>query len=171
MRAPRPSKFDAPPTERRRIAVASATIMLGSLITLMPVVATVPFLPPCGLLLLLAFRLRDADLFPSWAPLPLGLFDDLVSGQPFGSAMALWTFVVIMIDVIDTRLVWRGFWQDWLIAAGAVTFCLAVARLLASPLRAHVDTLVLFQVAVAVALYPLAARIVGSVDERRRRPR
>jgi rod shape-determining protein MreD len=171
MRPPRPSKFDAPPTERRRIAVASIAIMLGSLVTLMPVVATVPFLPPCGLLMLLAFRLRDAELFPSWGPLPLGFFDDLVSGQPFGSAMALWTLVMIVIDVIDNRLVWRGFWQDWFIATGAVTFCLFAARLLASPLRAQVDLLVLVQALAGVALYPLAARIAARVDERRRRPR
>jgi rod shape-determining protein MreD len=171
MRAPRPSKFDAPPTERRRIAVASAAIMVGSLVTLAPLVATVPFLPPFGLLMLLAFRLRDPELFPSWGPLPLGLFDDLVSGQPFGSAMALWTLIYIAIDVIDHRLVWRGFWQDWFIAGGAVTFCLLGMRLFAAPIGAPVTTPVLLQAAVGVALYPLAARIAAGIDERRRRAR
>ena len=54
----------------------------------------------------------------SGPPLPLGLFDDLVSGQPLGSAMLLWTLCFLAIDVLEQRLVWRDFWQDWLIAVG-----------------------------------------------------
>ncbi len=58
--------------------VAPATIMAGSLITIVPVVATVPLLPPFGLLMLLAWRLRGPDVFRSWVPVPRGLFDDRV---------------------------------------------------------------------------------------------
>ena len=166
MPAPRPSPFAPPPSTRDRVIAATLSIMAGSLVTIVPVVANVPFLPPFGLLLLLGWRLRDPELFPSWAPVPLGLFDDLVSGQPLGSAIALWTICVIVIDIIDSRLVWRDFWQDWLIAAGGVAFCLIAARLMASPLAAHVETVVLVQILVSVALYPLAARLCARIDER-----
>ncbi|URW76425.1 rod shape-determining protein MreD [Sphingomonas donggukensis] len=143
--------------------------MTASLLTIVPVVANVPWMPPFGLLMLLAWRLRDAEVFPSWGPLGLGLFDDLLSGQPLGSAMALWTITFIVIDIIDNRLVWRDFPHDWVVAGGAVAFCLVAARLVASPLRAHVDTVVLIQIIVSVALYPLAALVCARLDARRRR--
>lgn len=164
--APPTSPFAVPVSSRVRVARACATIVAGSLLTLIPIVATVPWLPPAGLLLLLAWRLRDPRLLPAWAPLPLGLFDDLVSGQVFGSAMVLWTVVFIAIDVLDSRLVWRFFAHDWLIAAGAAAGVLTLQRLLAAPLAAHVDTLLLIQIAVAAALFPLAALIASRIDVR-----
>jgi hypothetical protein len=84
-------------------------------------------------MMLLGWRLHARRFDAVWAPVPLGFFDDLVSGQPLGSAMLLWTMCVLGIDVLDTRLVWRDFWQDWLIASGAIGFCLIAGRLVASP--------------------------------------
>jgi rod shape-determining protein MreD len=92
-------------------------------------------------------------------PVLLGFFDDMVSGQPLGSAMLLWTMCVLAIDVLDTRLVWRDFWQDWLIASGAIGFCLIAGRLVASPLGSHVDTALLLQVVTSAALFPLIYRL------------
>lgn len=153
---------------RADVGLAVVSVMAGSLVTIVPLIATIPFLPPCGLLMLLGWRLRRPGLLPSWAALALGLFDDLVSGAPLGSAMAFWTLCVLVADVIDTRLVWRDFWQDWLIAGGAVSFCLIATRLVATPLAAHVDTLLLVQVFVGCALYPLAAMLCARIEGRRR---
>jgi rod shape-determining protein MreD len=144
--------------------LAPLSVVLGSLATLVPVVATVPFLPPFGLMMLLAWRLMRGDSMRVWAPVPLGLFDDLVSGQPLGSAMLFWTLCVLVMDVLDTRLVWRDFWQDWLIASGAIGFCLIAGRLVASPFSAHVDTALCVQVLIACALFPLIARLVAWFD-------
>jgi rod shape-determining protein MreD len=166
MRPPTQIGVRPEPVSPRTIAIAAVTVMLGSLMTLVPLVATVPFLPPFGLLMLLGWRLRRPELFPSWAAVPLGLFDDLVSGQPLGSAIAFWTLCVLAIDVLDTRLVWRDFWQDWLIAGGAIGFCLIATRLVASPIGAHVDTLLLLQILVSCAFYPLAALICARIDQR-----
>ena len=146
--------------------LAPLTIVLGSLVTIIPVVAIIPFLPPFGLMLLIAWRLRRPDLFRSWSPLPLGLFDDLVSGQPFGSAMMLWTLCFLALDIIEARLVWRDFWQDWLIASGSIVLCLGAARLFAAPLHADVGLPVLLQMAIAVALYPSVAVLCGRLDPR-----
>jgi rod shape-determining protein MreD len=157
------------PASRWDVVIAAMTVIAGSLVTLIPIVTTVPFLPPCGLLMLLAWRLRRPELFASWAAAPLGLFDDLVSGQPIGAAMAFWTLCVLAIDVLDTRLVWRDFWQDWLIASGAVGFCLIASRLVASPIAAQVDTVLLLQIAMSCALYPLAAFLCARIEQRRRR--
>src|SRR5699024_7185718 len=82
--APEPS-----PTAIWLIPVAS--VMVGSLITIVPLIATFPVLPPLGLMTLLAWRLLRPEWMRIWSPLPFGFFDDLVSGQPLGSAILLWT--------------------------------------------------------------------------------
>lgn len=144
--------------------LAPASVVVGSMLTLLPFVASVPILPPFGLLMLLGWRLQRADTLKVWAPVPLGLVDDMLSGQPLGSAMLLWTLCFLAIDVLDTRLVWRDFWQDWLIAAGAVGVCLIGGRLAATPFAAHVDTALLLQVVVCVALFPLISRLCARLD-------
>ena len=113
----------------RAVWLAPLSVMLGSLMTLVPVIAVVPFLPPFGLMVLLGWRMVRGDSMRVWMPVLLGFFDDMVSGQPLGSAMLLWTVCVLAIDVLDTRLVWRDFWQDWLIASGAIGYCLIAGRL------------------------------------------
>jgi rod shape-determining protein MreD len=148
----------------RAIWLAPLSVMLGSLVTLVPVIAVAPFLPPFGLMVLLGWRLLRGDSMRVWAPVFLGFFDDMVSGQPLGSAMVLWTACVLAIDVLDTRLVWRDFWQDWLIGSGAVGFCLIAGRFVASPFGAHVDTALLLQGAVSAALFPLIYRFCAWMD-------
>ncbi|MES2445079.1 MAG: rod shape-determining protein MreD [Pseudomonadota bacterium] len=163
----RPAEFiplGASEERSRTIWLAPLSVVLGSLLTLLPVIATFPFLPPFGLLLLLGWRLTKADSLKVWAPVPLGLIDDMVSGQPLGSAMLFWTLCFIIIDVLDTRLVWRDFWQDWLIAAGSAAFCLIAGRLVASPFGAHVDTALLLQIVVCAALFPLVSRFCTWLD-------
>jgi rod shape-determining protein MreD len=150
-------------------AIPVASVMVGSLITILPLIATFPVLPPLGLMALLAWRLLRPETVRIWSPLPFGFFDDLVSGQPLGSAMLLWTLAFLIVDLLDRRLVSRDFWQDWVLASGAIAFCLIAGRLIATPLAAHVDTLLLFQVIAAVMLYPFVARLIASLDAKRGR--
>jgi rod shape-determining protein MreD len=151
--------------ERSRAAwLAPVSVIAGSLVTLLPMVATFPFLPPFGLMILLGWRLHRADSLKVWAPVPLGLVDDMVSGQPMGSAMFFWTLCFIGIDVLDTRLVWRDFWQDWLIASAAIGFVLIATRLATTPFVAHVDTALLLQIVMAAALFPFISRLCARLD-------
>lgn len=148
-------------------AVPALTVMAGSLLTIVPVITAFPLLPPFGLLMLLGWRLTVNDALPLWAALPLGLFDDLLSGQPAGSAMLLWTAAVLAIDLFDQRLVWRDFWQDWLLAAGGIAGCLIVGRFVASPIAANVDTVLIVQISVSAMLYPMAARLCAWLEWKR----
>ena len=148
----------------RSIWLAPLSVVLGSMMTLLPVVATVPFLPPFGLMMLLGWRLVRGDAMKVWMPVPLGFVDDMLSGQPLGSAMVLWTLAILMVDVLDTRLVWRDFWQDWLIASGAIAMVLVGGRLIAVPFSAHVDTALLLQIVVSAALFPVIARFCAWLD-------
>ncbi|MES2450990.1 MAG: rod shape-determining protein MreD [Pseudomonadota bacterium] len=167
MRQPTRGPFDAAPPPAAARLLPPASVLLASLATTWPFVATFPFLPPLGLMMLLGWRLTRPDVFRIWAPLPLGFFDDLVSGQPLGSAMLLWTLCFFMIDLIDQRLVFRDFWQDWLIASGAIGFCLIVGRLVAAPIGAHVDTVLLLQIVISTMLFPLVARFCAWLDRKR----
>lgn len=164
-----PSAFapEASPTQQWLIPVAA--VMAGSLVTAIPFIATFPVLPPFGLMILLGWRLMRADALRVWAPIPFGLFDDLVSGQPMGSAVMLWSMAFLAIDMLDQRLVARDFWQDWVLATGAIAFALIGGRLIATGIAAHVDTPLLFQVIVAVLLYPFVARLVAWLDLKRGR--
>ena len=164
-----PERFARSAPRWQRIGVPIVSVLLGSLVTIVPIIATGAVLPPFGLLVLIGWRLLRPELLPVWAAAPFGLFDDLVSGQPMGSAVLLWTAAFFAIELFDTRLVWRDFWQDWLIAAGAIAFVLIGGRLIASPIAAHVDTMLLVQILVSVMLFPLVARLVAWLDRKRGR--
>lgn len=154
-----------PPARAR--ALPWLSVMAASLIAIIPVIAGVGLLPPCGLLMLVAWRLLARFALRPWAAAPLGLFDDLVSGQPLGSAVLLWSMCFLVIELIEVRLVFRDFWQDWMIAAGAIAFALCGGRLIAVPLAARVDQALIVQIAIAVLLFPLATRIVAAVEAKR----
>lgn len=157
------------PPHRAR-ALPWATVAAGSLLTAVPIVATAPLLPPFGLLMLLAWRLLARYALRPWAAAPLGLLDDLVSGQPLGSAVLLWSLCFLGVELIDRRMALRDFWQDWLIAAGAITCTLVGGRLLAVPLTARVDLAVSAQIVVAVLLFPVATLLVALIDRKRGQP-
>lgn len=151
----------------RARALPWATVMAGSLVTIIPVIASVPLLPPFGLLMLLAWRLLAPLALRMWAPALLGLFDDLVSGQPLGSAMLLWQIGFFLIALVDQRTMFRAFWQEWLIAAGVILFVIAGARIFAVPFGAAVDPVLLAQAMIAILAFPLAARTVAWIDRKR----
>ena len=150
-------------------AIPVASVMAGSLVTIIPFIATFPVLPPFGLMVLLGWRLMRPDTLRIWSPIPFGFFDDLVSGQPLGSAVMLWTLSFLIVDMLDNRILGREFSQDWILAAGAIGFSLVGGRLIATSIEAHVDTLLLFQVIVSVLLYPFVARWIVWLDRKRGR--
>lgn len=154
-----------PPGRAR--ALPWLTVMAGSLLTLAPVVAPVPVLPPFGLLMLLAWRMLARHSLRPWAPSVLGLFDDLLSGQPLGSAALLWSICFLAVEAAERRLVVRTFRQDWLMAAGLVAGALALGRMLASPPGALLAVPLAAQALVSVLLFPAAAALVGWIDRHR----
>jgi len=145
--------------------VPLATILVGSLTPLLPIVASGPVVPPLGFMLLLAWRIQRPGLLPMWIGLPLGAFDDLFSGQPFGCAIMLWSLALLALEAIETRFPWRGFWQDWATAAGLIVAYLAIGAIVAD---GHIELwrvpLVLPQVALGILLFPLVARLVAFFD-------
>ncbi|HEU4969157.1 rod shape-determining protein MreD [Sphingomonas sp.] len=147
-------------------AVPIVSTMVGSLVpALLPVIAQAPVVPPFGLMVLLAWRLLRPGFWAVWAPLPLGFFDDLVSGQPVGSAMLCWTLAFLVIEASERSVLWRDYVQDWLVAAAAIAGCLVGGYFLAlfaggaAPILAIVP-----QILASMLLFPAVARLCARLD-------
>lgn len=153
------------PSQFRRQAVPIATVVLGSMATLLPAIATAPLMPPLGLLMFLAWRALHRNLWLPWMGLPLGFCDDLFSGATIGTSMVLWTVILLALDMLDRRFIWRDARQEWAIAAVAITFYLTLAYEIGGGAHSLYGPLLLLpQVVLAMLLYPLAMRICDRFD-------
>nr|WP_225899665.1 rod shape-determining protein MreD [Croceicoccus gelatinilyticus] len=141
------------------------TIALASLVPLSPVIASAPVIPPLSFMLLVGWRLLRPGLLPLWAGAPLGLIDDLYSGQPFGSAILLWSIAMIGMELIDGWLRWRGFWQDWLVASVVIAAYLLLSHVVASIAGgAFAPGLILPQLLLSFIAFPLLTRVIAILD-------
>ncbi|QZP07152.1 rod shape-determining protein MreD [Caenibius sp. WL] len=151
------------------LVVPWASIVLASLFPLLPLIASMPISPPMGFMMLLAWRLVRPGLLPIWAGFPLGLIDDLFSGQPFGCAILVWSLTLIALDVIETRFPWRGFLQDWLVASAAIASYILVCAFIAGSWNIGLPTILAPQLVLSILFYPLIGRLVAFLDRLRLR--
>ena len=150
------------------VFVPWATIMLASFFQSIPIATAGPLLPPIGFLFLLAWRLLRPGVLPIWSGIVFGMWDDLFSGQPFGSAILLFSAAMLVIELIDIRFPWRGFAQDWLIAAGIVVVYILVATLVSgSRLSLPLFSVIVPQLLLSIIAYPFIAFIVSRLDKLR----
>jgi rod shape-determining protein MreD len=158
------------PSPLRAGVVPYASIMLGSLLPVFIMADAMPALPPVGFILLVGWRIMRPGLLPLWAGAPLGLFDDLFSGQPIGSAIFLWSLAMIVIEMIDARFPWRGFIEDWFTASLAILLYIFVAMVVSgASITLHQIVAALPQVLLSILLYPVFALIVARLDQFRLR--
>jgi rod shape-determining protein MreD len=158
-------RINRAPSPLRARSVPYLSIMAGSLLPVLLIADLMPISPFFGFLMLLGWRMVRPGLLPLWAGAPLGAFDDLVSGQPFGSAILLWSLAMIVMEVIETRFPWRGFWQDWF-TAGVIAIIYWFAALIVSGASVTPEMLMAAvpQVLLSVLLYPIIARLVAGLD-------
>jgi len=149
----------------RSRSVHYVTILLGSLLPLFVIADVMPAAPPLGFMVFLGWRLMRPGLMPLWVGVPLGAFDDLFSGQPFGSATFLWSVTMIALELIETRFPWRGFWQDWFTAGiGIFVYILAAMIVSGASLSLPLLYVIAPQIALSILLYPLIARVIARAD-------
>lgn len=147
------------------------TVMLATLLPSFALVASAPVLPPFAFLVFISWRQLRPGLLPVWAGLPLGIFDDLYSGQPFGSAVLLFSAAAIALDVIETRLPWRNFLTEWLVAIGLIIVYIAIGLALANLGGAHTPLRMTWpQIVISILAYPLVGRFVALADRLRLTP-
>lgn len=159
------SGINRAPSPLLAVGMPWASVMLGSIIPGVVVIASAPIAPPLGFLLFISWRQLRPGLLPVWAGLPLGLFDDLYSGQPFGSAALLWSGAAIMLDIVETRLPWRNFFTEWLVASGMIAAYIALGLALANIGSASTPLQVVVpQIVISILVYPLVGRFVAFLD-------
>ena len=74
-------------------------------------------------------------------------------------------FTRIALEILETRIPWRGFWQDWFTAGLAlVLYILASMTVSGATLTAHLFMAAIPQIILAVLLYPLFSRLVAWLD-------
>ncbi len=159
------SSTDLAIREMRRRWVPLVSTIAAIFLSLLPVVAKAPLVPDLGFLVLLTWRLLRPEIWRAQAALGLGLLSDIVSGDPIGQSMLLWTAIFLAIEVVDSRLGFRDYVMDWLLAAAAIIFqsvgAWYIALLMGSEIRI---SLVGPPIALGILLYPLVARMVLALD-------
>lgn len=164
---PRP-RIDRAPSSLLATGLPWVSVMLLSLAPFAPLVVSAPVVPPLAFMALLAWRMLRPGLLPVWAGAPLGAFDDLYSGQPFGSAIMLWSATMIGLDYIDTWLRWRGFAADWALAGAFIVVTILLAALIANMAGGATPLhLVGTQVLLALAINPAVVWLVWRLDKLR----
>lgn len=162
------SKINRTHSPSLALATPWLVIMAGSLLPVLPMVSGLPFVPPFGYLLLLAWRFIRPGLLPPWAGVPLGMFDDLYSGQPFGSAILFWSLSLLVIDLLEVRIPWRNFVLDWGMASLLIlAYLLCRIGLSGAGGLFELAPLIAPQFLLSVLLYPMIGRIVALFDRLR----
>jgi rod shape-determining protein MreD len=149
---------------RRRFVPVASTVG-AMLLALLPIVTSAPILPDLAFMTLVTWRLLRPEIWAAQAALALGLLNDLITGNPIGQSMLLWTAAFLVFDLIDSRLGFRDYLMDWLIGGGAIILHTVgawyIALLMGSDVRFAV---ILPQIGLGVLFYPVVARAVLSLD-------
>ena len=145
--------------------VPAASVVLASLLSALPIVSTSGWYPEFGYLVLLGWRLLRSDPWPAWWAAPLGLVNDLFTGQPIGFSVALWSATMLALDLIDRRTMWRDYWIEWILAAVFLFVHDWLEWEVAGLMGAGVPfTAVLPSIAIAILTFPAAAWAVSRLD-------
>jgi rod shape-determining protein MreD len=164
-------RINRAPSRILALGVPWASVMLASMLPALPIIASAPIAPPLGFLLFLAWRHVRPGLHPVWAGLPLGLFDDIYSGQPFGSGILLWSLTAMAADALDHRMPFRSFGLDWLLTGLTLALYLAASLAIANQSGGTNPLAIIApQLLVGILLYPLCCRLVARFDRFRLLP-
>jgi rod shape-determining protein MreD len=157
-------KIGAGPVAGARF-IPAASVAAASLLSLLPIVSDAGWYPEFGFLVLIAWRLLRADAFPAWWAAPLGLFNDLVTGNPLGLAVTVWTAAMLALDLADRRTMWRDYWIEWALAALLLFASEAAEWRLAQVMGASLPFLgILPPLLIAIFAFPIAAWVVSRLD-------
>ena len=146
-------------------AIPAASVVAASLLAILPVVSDRGGWPDFGFLMLIAWRLLRADAWPAWWAAPLGFVNDLLTGAPIGLSVALWTAVMLAMDLVDRRTQWRDYWLEWALAAAFILTAefaeWQVAALAGAPVP---FTHMLPSIIVSIFAFPLFAFMASRLD-------
>lgn len=149
----------------RREYVPIISTVIACLLTLLPIVVSSPIIPDFAFLVLIAWRLLRPEMWSPLVPLPLGLLNDLITGNPLGQSMALWTTTFIIFDIVDTRVLFRDYWMDWFFASLAIIGYVFAGWYIGRLMGNTASFLVMLpQLGASILAYPIVARVVLALD-------
>ena len=150
--------------------VPAISVMAGSLLAALPIVSIRGWYPDFGFLVLIAWRLLRADAWPAWWAAPLGFVNDVLTGLPIGMSVTLWAAIMIVMDLVDRRTIWRDYWIEWALAAALILAAESFEWWLAGLNgAAFAFQSILPPVVVSVLAFPIVAGLVSWIDRWRLR--
>lgn len=150
----------------RILAGPILSVLLGSLITTLPFFTDQPILPPFGFIIFIAWRFMRPGMWPMWAGLPFGFFDDIFSGALIGTAALTWSIAMLAAEFIDSRFIWRDHIFDWITASLFIVIYLISSLYITGFVQPMPNIIVILpQIIVSIALYPLMVRFCAVIDK------
>ncbi len=145
--------------------VPAASVAAAALLSALPLVVQNGWFPDFAFLVLIAWRLLRADVWPSWWAAPLGLFNDFIAGLPVGLSVTVWTASMLALDIVDRRTIWRDYWIEWALAALLILFSEAAQWQVAGWMGARVPfSEMIPPLLISIAAFPIAAFVVARLD-------
>ena len=145
--------------------VPAISVIIASLLTALPIISSSGWYPDFAFLVLIAWRLLRADVWPAWWAAPLGFVNDLVAGQPIGFSVAVWTAAMLLLDLVDRRTMWRGYWLEWALASFLLLANEAAEWRVAQIMDASLPFLtVLPPLLISILAFPVVAWLVSRLD-------
>jgi rod shape-determining protein MreD len=145
--------------------VPAASVVFGSLLSALPIVSLSGWYPDFGFLTLIAWRLLRSDAWPAWWAAPLGFVNDVMTGSPIGMSISLWAAIMIVMDLVDRRTMWRDYWIEWALAAVLILTLETVEWWLAALSGAPFGfRSTLPPVVVSILAFPIVAWLVSRLD-------
>ena len=145
--------------------VPAATVVAAALLSALPIVSSSGWYPDFGYLALLSWRLLRSDPWPPWWAAPLGLVNDLFTGNPIGFSVALWSATMFALDLVDRRTMWRDYWIEWGLAAVLIAIDEWLQWRLAKAAGALVPfTRMLPPLIISICVFPLSAWFASRID-------
>ena len=143
----------------------AVSVVAGSVLAALPIVSVSGWYPDFGFLVLIAWRLLRADAWPAWWAAPLGFVNDVLTGLPIGMSVTLWAAIMIVMDLVDRRTIWRDYWIEWALAAALILAAESFEWWLAGLNgAAFAFQSILPPVVVSVLAFPIVAGLVSWID-------
>lgn len=145
--------------------VPANTVVAGSFLAALPIISKSGWYPDFGFLFLIAWRLLRADAWPAWWAAPLGFLNDLLTGLPIGMSVTWWAAIMIVMDLVDRRTIWRDYWIEWALAAVLILAAETLEWWLAGLMGAgFAYQSILAPVIVSILAFPIVAGLVSRID-------
>ncbi len=165
-RRARRARFDREPNSFKIAWFPWITVMLAAMVPILPFVVIAPISPPWGFMLFLAWRLIQREVWYPWAGAALGFYDDMWSGQPLGSSILIWSLTLFALDLVDRRMLWRDYWQDWALGTIGCVLALSAELWIANQTGGHTRVIhIIPQIALSILVFPLVMRLCARADQ------